>query len=283
MTAGQVIARVETERLAAQLAEARATAAAQQAILQRLRNGTRPEEIAQARANVRASEAEQTNAQQEYDRLAAISSELGGRAVSRQDVENARAALTVAEARLEVGRRALALAEAGPRREEIDQAEAQFRAADARVKFIDQQLRDAELRAPADGVIRSRLMEAGEIASPQRPVYSLAVMDPKWIRAYIAETHLGQIKPGATATISVDSFPGRSYAGWVGFISPVAEFTPKAVQTEELRTSLVYEVRVYVRDPSNQLRLGMPATVTLPPVKPAPATQPAREAYRSEP
>ena len=96
--AGQVIARVETERLAAQLAEARATAAAQQAVVARLRNGTRPEEIAQARANVRAAEAERTNAQQEYDRLAAIASELGGRAVSRQDVENAQAALTIAAA-----------------------------------------------------------------------------------------------------------------------------------------------------------------------------------------
>jgi len=65
------------------------------------------------------------------------------------------------------------------------------------------------------------------------------------------------------ATVAVDSFPNRRFDGWVGFISPVAEFTPKAVQTEELRTSLVYEVRVFVKDPSDELRLGMPATVYL--------------------
>jgi HlyD family secretion protein len=64
--------------------------------------------------------------------------------------------------------------------------------------------------------------------------------------------------------VTVDSFPEQRFDGWVGFVSPVAEFTPKAVQTEELRTSLVYEVRVFVKDPSDALRLGMPATVFLP-------------------
>jgi HlyD family secretion protein len=66
------------------------------------------------------------------------------------------------------------------------------------------------------------------------------------------------------ASVAVDSFPDQRFNGWVGFVSPVAEFTPKTVQTEELRTSLVYEVRVFVKDPSDTLRLGMPATVYLP-------------------
>ena len=66
------------------------------------------------------------------------------------------------------------------------------------------------------------------------------------------------------ASVAVDSFPDRRFDGWVGFISPVAEFTPKAVETEELRTSLVYEVRVFVKDPKDRLRLGMPATVLVP-------------------
>ena len=102
------------------------------------------------------------------------------------------------------------------------------------------------------------------MASPQKPVFNLAITDPKWVRAYVSEPDLGKIHPGMIASVSVDSFPDRHFEGWVGFISPVAEFTPKAVQTEELRTSLVYEVRVFVKDPSDELRLGMPATVHLP-------------------
>jgi len=102
------------------------------------------------------------------------------------------------------------------------------------------------------------------MASPQKPVFSLAITDPKWVRAYVSEPDLGQVHPGMAASAAVDSFPERRFDGWVGFISPVAEFTPKTVQTEELRTSLVYEVRVFVKDPSDVLRLGLPATVYLP-------------------
>jgi len=111
-------------------------------------------------------------------------------------------------------------------------------------------------------------MEPGEMASPQKPVFSLAVTDPKWIRAYVSEPDLGKVSPGMAASVAVDSFPERRFEGWVGFISPVAEFTPKAVQTAELRTSLVYDVRVFVKDPADALRLGMPATVCLPATRP---------------
>src|SRR5262249_30582739 len=128
-----------------------------------------------------------------------------------------------------------------------------------------QQLADAQLVAPADAVVRTRLLEPGDMATPMRPVFSLAITDPKWVRAYVSEPDLGKVRPGMTASVAVDSFPGRRFDGWGGFVSPVAEFTPKAVQTQELRTSLVYEVRVFVKDPSGELRLGRPATVYLPP------------------
>jgi HlyD family secretion protein len=108
-------------------------------------------------------------------------------------------------------------------------------------------------------------MEPGEISFPQKPVLSLAVTDPKWVRAYVSEPHLGRLRPGMRVTVVVDSFPKQSFDAWVGFISPVAEFTPKSVQTEDLRTSLVYQVRVFVEDPGDQLRLGMPASVYLRP------------------
>jgi HlyD family secretion protein len=126
-------------------------------------------------------------------------------------------------------------------------------------------LKEADLISPVDAMVRTRIMEPGEIAFPQKPVLSLAITDPKWVRAYVSEPDLGKVKPGMPVTVGVDSFPDRRFDGWVGFISPVAEFTPKAVQTEDLRTSLVYEVRVFVKDPSDDLRLGMPATVCVPP------------------
>ena len=96
---------------------------------------------------------------------------------------------------------------------------------------------------------------------PTRAAFSLVTISPKWVRAYVSEAQLGQIHPGMKADVYVDTLPGRAIPGWIGFISSVAEFTPKTVQTEELRTSLVFEVRVFVEDPANVLRLGMPATV----------------------
>jgi len=288
---GQVLARLDTRRLEPQVAQAEAQAAAQRQIVERLRHGSRPEEIAQAeaqvaaqrqvverlrhgsrpeeiaqaRANVASAQADAANARRQYERLKPLLDRAVGRgAVSQQDVDNAKAAWDVAEAKLVVTQKALALAVAGPRPEEVAEAEARLQAAEAQLAFLRQQLADAQLVAPVNGIVRTRLMEPGEMASPQKPVFSLAVTDPKWVRAYVSEPDLGKVFPGMAASVAVDSFPERRFEGWVGFIAPVAEFTPKAVQTQELRTSLVYEVRVFVQDPGDVLRLGMPATVYLP-------------------
>jgi HlyD family secretion protein len=260
---GQLLARLDTARLEPQLAQAEAQAAAQLQVVKRLRSGSRPEEIAQARANLQAAKADLTNARQQYERWKSAAEISAGRAVRQQDVDNARTAVQVAEARLAVVQKTLDLAIAGPRREEINENEARLKASEAQASVLRQQLKDAQLIAPVDAVIRTRLMEPGEMASPQRPVFSLAITDPKWVRAFISEPDLGKIKPGMPAARVVDSFPGRRFDGWIGFISPVAEFTPKTVQTEELRTSLVYEVRAFVKDPADELRLGMPASVYL--------------------
>ena len=183
--------------------------------------------------------------------------------MSQQDLDNAKAALDVAEAKLAVNQKALDLAVAGPRQEDIAQAEAELRADEAQAAFLREQLADTTLVAPSEAVVRTRLMEPGEMASPQKPVFSLAVINPKWVRAYVAEADLGKLRMGMPASIAIDSFPDQRFRGWVGFVSPVAEFTPKNVETEELRTSLVYEVRVFVKDPSDQLHLGSPATVSI--------------------
>jgi HlyD family secretion protein len=261
---GQVLARLDTSRLGPQVAQAEAQTAAQLQVLTRLRNGSRPEEIAQARANVESAKADSVNARQHYERVRSAMEASAGRAVKQQDVDSAKAALQVAEAKLTVNQRALELAVAGPRKEEVAEAEARLRANEAQLALLRQQFADAQLVAPVDAVVRTRVMEPGDMASPQRPIFALALMDPKWVRAYVSEPDLGKVHQGMAASVSVDSFPSRRFDGWVGFLSPVAEFTPKSVQTEELRTSLVYEVRVFVKDPSDELRLGMPATVYLP-------------------
>ena len=265
---GDMLAWLDTSRLEPMVAQAEAQLAAQNEVFKRLRAGSRPEEISQARANVASAEADLANLRRQYERLkklgaVRLSDQSEVRAVSQEDVDNAKAALAVGEAKLTVQQKALDLALLGPRREEVDEADARYRANQAQLAILNQQLADAKLLAPVDAVVRTRLMEPGEMATPQKPVFALAIIDPKWVRAYVSEPDLGKVREGMKASIVVDSFPNRRFEGWVGFISPVAEFTPKAVQTEELRTSLVYEVRVFVKDPDNGLRLGMPATVHL--------------------
>lgn len=210
--AGQVLARVDISRLT-------------------------PQE-AQAAANVEVDKVNVANAKLQYGRLATLFTTSGGRAVSKQDYDNAKATLDGAQARQDADTAQLAL--------------------------LKQELKDAQLVSPTDATVRSRLMEPGDMASPARPVFTLAVTDPKWVRVYVTETDLGKVHPGMRATVSADSFPKRGFPGWVGYVSSVAEFTPKNIETPELRTSLVYEVRVFVNDPNDDLRLGMPATVHIP-------------------
>jgi HlyD family secretion protein len=263
VTSGQVLARLDTSRLKAQEATAEATVQGQQAMVRKLHAGSRPEEIAQAQANVASARADLVNAEQTWRRMSALAGLTSGRAISQQDLDAAKAGLGVAQARVTVEQKALDLAVIGPRLEDIAQGEAQLRADQAQLDLLRLKLTDADLVAPTDAEVRSRLLEPGEMVSPQRPIFNLAITDPKWIRAYVSETDLGRVHPGTKATISADGFPGRTFPGWIGFISPIAEFTPKPVQTEELRSSLVYEIRVFVRDPQDDMRLGMPATVSL--------------------
>lgn len=98
---------------------------------------------------------------------------------------------------------------------------------------------------------------------PSNPVYTLSVLSPIWIRAYINEPNLGRIAFGMEAQVYTDTKSGKVYKGKIGFISPVAEFTPKTVQTTDLRTDLVYRLRIYVEDPDHLLKQGMPVTVKL--------------------
>ncbi|SBW01036.1 conserved exported hypothetical protein [uncultured delta proteobacterium] len=261
---GQVLARLETRRLRDKITVLEAQVASADAALLRLRNGTRPEEIDQARAAVASAQAEVAFAEAQYKRYNDIWQKSSGQAVSKQDVDEARLQLNVSRAKLVEAQKGLRLAEIGPRDEDIVEAEAVLQERQRSLVELRNQLDDAELKSPSLSVVNRRLLEPGDMASPQRAAFSLAVLSPKWVRAYVSETDLGLIRQGMSASIYTDSHPDEAITGTVGFISSVAEFTPKAVETTELRTSLVYEVRIYVEDPKNRLRLGMPATVHFP-------------------
>lgn len=261
--AGQVLATLDTQMLALQAAQAQAQIGVQQANLLRLKNGARPQELEQARSRLNAAQAEAVRARNDWSRLQSIADNTDGRGVSAQDVDNARAAMQVADAQAAQQQQALRLTEIGPRQEDIAAAQAQLQASEAQLALLQHQVAQGTLKAPADAVVRSRLLEPGDMATPQKPVYALAMTQPKWVRVYVNEPDLGKVQPGQSARVTTDSAPQQPIVGKVGYISSVAEFTPKSVQTEELRTSLVYEVRVIVEDKNNALRLGQPATVVL--------------------
>jgi HlyD family secretion protein len=165
---------------------------------------------------------------------------------------------------LSARQQALQLAVIGPRKEDIAEAQATLKSGLAALALAQKELADTQLYSPADGVIQTRILEPGDMATPQAPVFTLALDNPLWVRAYLPEPEMGKVALGMRAWIETDSFPGQRFPGWVGFISPVAEFTPKNVETTQLRSQLVYRVRVYACNPDHRLRLGMPATVLIP-------------------
>lgn len=261
VTRGQLLGRLQTELLEAQLAEAQANLAAQEQVVAKLEAGSRPEEIRKGQAELNAALAKAKSSRSSYQRIARL---LDKDLVSPEDVENAQSLAEAAAAQVEVARETLALLKAGPRKEDIAVARAELAARQAGLALVKQRLNNANLYAPTDGIIRNRILEPGDMASPQTPVLTLAYIDPVWVRAYLPEPALGKVPLGVQATIHTDSFPDKSYRGWVGYISPSAEFTPKTVQTPELRTRLVYSVKIHVCNPQGELRLGMPVSVSIP-------------------
>ena len=265
---GQLLATLHRERVQAEYAAAESKVASQKAVVARLEAGSRPAEISQARAQVGAAKAKLIDAEATYKRISELSKQ---HVVTKQAADDAEAGLKIARADLKVAEEALALAIEGPRREDIEEAKAMLKADQAQLALAAEVLKDTELHAPADGIIRDRILEPGDMATPQTAVFTLAMTNPVWVRTYAPETELGKLALGMAADVSTDSYPGKSYRGWIGHISPTAEFTPKNVETPELRTRLVYQVRVYVCNPENELRLGMPATVTIALDQPKPA------------
>jgi HlyD family secretion protein len=258
--AGAVVATLDTRYFKDDLEVARARRASTAATLARLEHGSRPEEIAAAKAQVAEQRAALARAQQDYDRAERL---VSPGAVSRETFDQAKAMLAETKARLNVVEENERMAVIGPRTEDIDQARAQLAAEDATIVQIERRLADAQLIAPSDGVILTRAREKGAIVAPGETVFTLTLATPVWVRTYVNERDLGRIHSGMTAEVRTDSTPDKTYSGKIGFISPTAEFTPKTVETRELRTNLVYRLRVLVDNPDNGLRQGMPVTVSL--------------------
>ncbi len=258
---GQALAHLQRERYQHAVEQNRGQLTVAEQRLAKLEAGTRSEEIARARALARAARAEAKNAWSRYRRLQDMESK---NAVSPQDVDDGRSAAQAAQARLEAARKTLALALAGPREEDIARARGELQMAQAELSLAQRNLADTILRAPAAGVVRSRILEPGDMAAPEVPVFTIALNHPLWVRTYVSETELGNLRPGMAAVLHTDTHPDQAYQGWVGYISPTAEFTPKSVESLEVRTDLVYQARIHVCDARGELRLGMPVTVTIP-------------------
>lgn len=256
----QLLARLEQHRFVNRVRAAQASLERQRAVVARLEAGSRPEEIDRAQAEVAAAEAALRNAQILYERrLALVRTE----AMAEETLDEAQEARDRAAANLEAARQTLQLAIKGPREEDIQAAWAELHALEAELALAQEDLADTQVYAPNAGTILVRIVEPGAIVRAGEPIYTLSLKDPVWVRAYVAEPNLGRIHPGMPVRVMTDSRPDRPYRGQIGFISPSAEFTPKTVQTPEVRTSLVYRFRVIVENPDYGLRQGMPVTLII--------------------
>jgi HlyD family secretion protein len=271
---GQLLATLDAVRLARNVDLQQAQLASQQQVAARLETGSRPEEIRRALADVEAARIDAGNAERTYQRQKALVEQ---HFVAKQQADDARTAADATQAKYRSIQETLKLVQLGPRKEDIAAAKAILQADHAALEVARKALVDASLYAPDNGIIQERILEPGDMASPQRPVYTLALTDPIWVRAYVQGPDLGKLKPGMPAYASTDSYPGKRYRAWIGYISPTAEFTPKSVETTEVRSSLVYQVRIFVCNPQDELRLGMPTTVTIPLAQP-----PAPDASRCQ-
>lgn len=256
--AGDVLAKLDDTRyrIARDRAQAQVQVADSQLTL--LLAGSRLEEIEAGKARLRAAKANRVLS----EKICAREKQMGN-ASSQQARDQACYAAAANRAAEDEAQKVLDLLLAGTRIEEIDVARATLNEAKVALADTERALNNCVLRAPSDAVVRSRLKEAGDMVGASAPIFELALMQPLWARVYIDESNLGQIAMGQSVEVTVDSFPNEHFSATVGFISSVAEFTPKTVQTEALRTHLVYEVRLTVDDPENRLRLGMPVTARL--------------------
>ena len=258
--AGDLIATLDDVPYQDQVRLAEAQVAQAQANYTKMVNGYRPEEIEQAKAQLAQAKANYQNALRYFERQDALQQ---SHVISKSDYDNALASRDSLKGQVDLSQANLNLELAGNRFEDIDSAKAQLENSKANLATARQNVDDCKLFAPVDGVIITRAVEPGTIASTSSVIYSICQNEPVWVRTYVDERDLGRIYPGMKALVYNDTDPNHPYVGQIGFISPVAEFTPKNVETRELRTDLVYRLRVIIAKPDRYLRQGMPVTLRM--------------------
>lgn len=281
----------QTETLSGDIDLKRADLAAAQSRLKELETGSRPQEIENARAALEQARAENDLAQRDWTRAQKL---IKAEDISTAQFESFRTRALAAAAAMKRAEENYALVKEGPRRETIDQARANVQRAQAALKLAEAnrldllrrqqevalrqaeieraqanarllavQLGDRAIASPVDGVVLSRNAEPGEVLPAGASVLTLGDIDHPTVRCYINERDLGRVKIGQPASITTDSFPGKTYKGKVSFISSEAEFTPKQIQTEEERVKLVYRIKVDIENPNRELKSNMPVDVRL--------------------
>ncbi|WP_159880517.1 secretion protein HlyD [Aquitalea denitrificans] len=257
--AGQVLARLDDAPQRNAVADAEAALLALKARQSLMHQGYRAEDVAQARATLDARQAVLTDANAAWQRQQELA---GSGAAAVKALDAARSAHEQAQAQYQAAQQQYQALSKGYRPQEVAEVDANVKRAEAQLASARLQLADTVLSAPSDGIILTRVLEPGSMLAAGASTLTLSLTRPVWVRAYVAETQLGQTQPGRKVWVYRD---GRSqpYAAVVGFVSPTAEFTPKNVETADLRTAQVYRLRVIVSQPDAALRQGMPVTVKL--------------------
>ena len=256
VTRGQVLVRLDDSELAADVRRLDAALRSAQATLRDLQKGARPQEVEDARAAVASAEATRTMTEREYQRTEQLFKQ---NLIAAQDVDRARQAYEVAKAQERSVRERLGLLLEGSRPDQIDAARWQVTQAESALAQARSRLRETVVVSPIDGVVLRKNLEAGETANPGVPI--LTLVDPKdvWLRAYVPETEMGQLKVGDTATLRVDAFPNRVFTGRLIEIGAEAEFTPRNVQNKKERVNLVFRIKIQIDNPDGLLKPGLPA------------------------
>jgi HlyD family secretion protein len=243
---GDTMVLVDATEYLLQLNQARATMRMQQSAYRLAVEGSRREDIIQAEAAAR-------TAATDYKRMQEL---LATQTVTQKQYDDAYARYVAAD---QTYQKVLA----GSRAEEIAGARARTEAAEAQVELLEKKVRDCRITSPTSGTVTLRSVEPGEFVTVGREVVRVTFLERVKLTIYVNVTDLGDVHLGQQADVRIDSAPDRSFDGEVVYISPVAEFTPKNVQTKEERTKLVFAVRLEVKNPDGTLKPGLPADATL--------------------
>jgi HlyD family secretion protein len=253
---GKVLAKLDDEDLRNRLEVARAMLMSAQARLSKLLAGSRPEEIREAEAALNQAKFDLENKQVHYERMKPLF-ERG--VIPMETLDNAEAGFKIAKASFQRATENYLLVKEGPRKEDIEDGRAQVDQARASVKLNETQLSYTTLYSPISGVVLVKSGEIGEVVNPGTSIVTLADIENVWLKAYIPETDLSKVKWGQEVIVTTDLRPKKEYKGKISFISSQAEFTPKQIQTEKERVTLVYRIKVDISNPDHELKPGMPA------------------------